>query len=69
MHETTKASIRTGEEGSRLLRDDKNCNYANWLRNIGIYVSREREMLFSEYNSSLLADRESFLVPSLISFE
>ena len=46
MHETTKASIRTGEEGSRLLRDDKNCNYANWLRNIGIYVSRERDVIF-----------------------
>ena len=34
---------RRGRGEDRLLRDDKNCNYANWLRNIGIYVSKERE--------------------------
>ena len=32
---------RRGRGEDRLLRDDKNCNYANWLRNIGIYVSKE----------------------------
>lgn len=53
---------RRGRGEDRLLRDDKNCNYANWLRNIGIYVSRERERERCYFpNTTLLEeDRESF---------